>query len=57
MSGATAYCYCKFAVTALEVPVGFNSVTVTEATDCKFPVTVNGIEKLNWLPNWADAAL
>lgn len=49
--------HCKFVVTAGELPVGFISVTVTETMDCTLPVTVNGIVKLNWLPNAADAEL
>jgi hypothetical protein len=42
---------------AVEVPVGFTSVTVTDVIDCTLPVTVNGKVKLNWLPYAADAEL
>jgi len=33
------------------------SVTVTDAIPCTLPVTVNGMMKLNWLPNGVDAEL
>ena len=33
------------------------SVTVTDAIPCTLPVTVNGMVKLNWLPNGVDAEL
>ena len=42
---------------AAEVPVGLTIVTVTEVTDVRFPVTVNGMVKLNWLPYAAEAEL
>jgi len=45
------------AVIAVEVPVGFTSVTVTDVSDCTLPATVNGMVKLNWLPNGIDAEL
>ena len=54
--GASQYLY-KVDVDAVEVPVGFTSVTVTDVSDCTLPVTVNGIVKLNWLPNAVDAEL
>jgi hypothetical protein len=47
----------KLAVIAAEVPVGFTSVTVTDPMPDTFPVTVNGMVKLNWLPNGVDAEL
>jgi hypothetical protein len=55
-AGATAGSY-NGVVIAVEVPVGFTSVTVTDVIDCTLPVTVNGRVKLNWLPNAADAEL
>jgi hypothetical protein len=47
----------KLVVIAVELPVAFTSVTVTDVIDCTLPVTVNGRVKLNWLPNAVDAEL
>jgi hypothetical protein len=38
-----------------EVPVALVKVTLRDATPLRFPETVNGKVKLNWLPYCAEA--